>query len=89
MLGSRSFLSLAVRRFSSRLNPVMNVSSDSLTTNTPLEEETSPGYYLISFYPTRVGQIIQKYQVLSKLGWGTGSTVWLAKDIKRFVQHLS
>jgi hypothetical protein len=89
MLRSRAFLSFAVRRFSSRLTPIMNTSSDLLTADTPLEEETNPDYDSRRFYPARVGEIIQKYQILSKLGWGTGSSVWLAKDISRFVQRPS
>lgn len=57
-----------------------------LSSRPPLEEESNPDHDPRRFYPARIGQIIQKYQILSKLGWGTGSTVWLAKDISRCVQ---
>ena len=82
MLRSRAFISLAPKYFS----PQLNMSSHLLPANTLLEEEGNPGYDPRRFYPTRVGETIQKYQIISKLGWGTGSTVWLAKDINRFVQ---
>lgn len=89
MLRSRTFLSLALRRFSSRLDPIMNTSTQLLPANTLLDEEGNPDYDPRRFYPARIGDTIQKYQIVSKLGWGTGSTVWLAKDTNRFVQFLS
>ena len=89
MLRSRAFHSLAPRRFSSRLTPIVNTSSHLLPANTILEEEENPDYDRRRFYPVRVGETIQKYQIVSKLGWGTGSTVWLAQDINRFVQRPS
>ncbi len=89
MLPSRAFLSLAVRRLSSRPTPIMNASSGLIPADAPLEEEGNPDYDPRRFYPARVGDTIQKYQILSKLGWGTGSTVWLAKDNSRSVQHPS
>jgi serine/threonine-protein kinase SRPK3 len=64
----------------------MNRRSHLLPANTLLEEEENPGYDSKRFYPAHVGQTIQKYQIVSKLGWGTSSTVWLAKEINRFVQ---
>lgn len=51
---------------------------------TLLEEESNPDYDPRRFYPARVGEIIQKYKIVSKLGWGTNSTVWLAKDVSRW-----
>lgn len=89
MLRYRTSLSLALRPFSSRSNPIMNTSPHRLTATTLLDEERNPDYDPRRFYPARIGDIIQKYQIVSKLGWGTGSTVWLAKDINRFVQFPS
>ncbi|KAL9004338.1 MAG: hypothetical protein Q9188_002851 [Gyalolechia gomerana] len=48
-----------------------------------MEEEahdtTSKGRY----YPVRIGDVIkEKYQVLGKLGYGVGSTVWLANEFR-------
>jgi hypothetical protein len=65
----------------------MNTTSRLLPANTPLEEEENPDYDPKHFYRARVGETIQKYQIVSKLGWGTSSTVWLAKEISGFVQH--
>ncbi|QPH11091.1 hypothetical protein C2857_002681 [Epichloe festucae Fl1] len=54
------------------------------TTSPPLEEEKSSSYDPESYYPARIGETIQgKYRLISKLGWGTGSTVWLAGVVSR------
>ncbi|KAJ5723664.1 hypothetical protein N7488_001699 [Penicillium malachiteum] len=53
-----------------------------------IEEETIPGYVAARYYPTRIGEILQsRYQVVGKLGFGTSSTVWLARDMdyRRYV----
>ncbi|OQE10811.1 hypothetical protein PENVUL_c003G02530 [Penicillium vulpinum] len=43
-------------------------------------EEFEKGHY----YPVNIGDVlVSKYQVLGKLGFGTTSTVWLARDLKR------
>ncbi|EFY86239.1 protein kinase-like protein [Metarhizium acridum CQMa 102] len=53
-----------------------------LPASTPIEEEELPGYVAENYYPTRIGQVFEsRYRVLCKLGRGTGSTVWLAKDL--------
>jgi serine/threonine-protein kinase SRPK3 len=59
-----------------------------LLANIPLEEEQNPDCDPGRFYPAQVREIIQRYQIVSKLGWGTGSTVWLAKDTSRWVQRM-
>jgi serine/threonine-protein kinase SRPK3 len=47
------------------------------------EEETLPGYVPTRYYPVRIGQIFRdRYQVVGKLGFGTTSTVWLARDLE-------
>ena len=49
-----------------------------------LEEERSSSYDPESYYPARIGEIIhEEYRLISKLGWGTASTVWLARTISR------
>ncbi|KAF5020125.1 hypothetical protein F66182_7857 [Fusarium sp. NRRL 66182] len=51
----------------------------------PFEEERSLDYSPKSYYPARIGEKLRgKYQLVSKLGWGTGSTVWLAKTSSWF-----
>ncbi|PGG98713.1 CMGC/SRPK protein kinase [Polytolypa hystricis UAMH7299] len=45
-----------------------------------IEEETLPGYTPEKYYPAQLGEILNHYQILGKLGFGTTSTVWLARD---------
>jgi serine/threonine-protein kinase SRPK3 len=48
----------------------------------PLEEEKTPYYNPAHFYPARLGEVLQgRYQLATKLGHGSSSTVWLAKDL--------
>ncbi|KAL2865720.1 putative serine/threonine-protein kinase [Aspergillus lucknowensis] len=50
-----------------------------------VDEEICPGYSAASFYPAKPGEVLAKgYQLLVKIGWGSQSTVWLARDISRF-----
>jgi len=45
----------------------------------PIEEERCVLYDSKTFYPARVGETLgANFKLISKLGWGTGSTVWLA-----------
>jgi hypothetical protein len=47
-----------------------------------LEEEHCPTYKAESYYPMRLGEILNnKYQVCMKFGWGTTATVWVARDL--------
>ncbi|KAH8928707.1 kinase-like protein [Atractiella rhizophila] len=51
---------------------------------TPRHEETVEDYVAGGFHPMAIGQVFnQKYEVVSKLGWGRFSTVWLVKDATR------
>lgn len=48
-----------------------------------VEEEEWPWYTAQSFYPVRIGEVLQsRYQVLFKLDYGTTSTVWMCRDLK-------
>jgi hypothetical protein len=50
----------------------------------PVEEEKTP-YYHRQFYPAHLGQILnERYQIATKLGYGSSSTVWLARDLHRY-----
>ncbi|KAJ5611747.1 hypothetical protein N7528_008852, partial [Penicillium herquei] len=47
-----------------------------------VEEERTPNYNARHFYPVRLYEILNnRYQVAAKIGWGTSSTVWLARDL--------
>jgi serine/threonine protein kinase len=51
-----------------------------------VDEERCPGYSSEDFYPATPGDVLaDRYRVLVKIGWGTGSTVWLAEDARRSV----
>lgn len=55
-----------------------------------IEEETVAHYRSELFYPARLGDVLNnRYQIISKLGYGTSSTVWLAQDKKRYAMLLS
>ncbi|KAE8318190.1 kinase-like domain-containing protein [Aspergillus transmontanensis] len=48
-----------------------------------IEEEEVPLYNPQNFYPVYIGEVIaSRYQVVSKLGYGTSSTVWLCRDLQ-------
>ncbi|KAK2759995.1 hypothetical protein FQN54_002731 [Arachnomyces sp. PD_36] len=54
-----------------------------LTEKRPIEEEDIPSYRAEQFYPVHIGEIFDsRYQVVSKLGFGTSSTVWLCRDLR-------
>lgn len=45
------------------------------------EEETLPDYDPADYYPAQIGQVLtNRYQIVGKLGYGVGSTAWLARD---------
>ncbi|GIK04877.1 hypothetical protein Aspvir_008975 [Aspergillus viridinutans] len=49
-----------------------------------VDEEVCPNYNSASFYPAKPGEVLaNKFQLLVKIGWGSQSTVWLARDISR------
>ncbi|KAL4940228.1 hypothetical protein BDV06DRAFT_197124 [Aspergillus oleicola] len=49
-----------------------------------VDEEICPDYNPAAFHPAKPGQVLAKnYQLLAKIGWGSQSTVWLARDISR------
>ena len=51
-----------------------------------VDEEVCPDYNSASFYPAKPGEVLAKnYQLLAKIGWGSQSTVWLARDISRYL----
>jgi serine/threonine-protein kinase SRPK3 len=48
-----------------------------------IEEETVPDYVASRYYPVRIGEVFQdRYQVVTKLGFGIISTAWLARDME-------
>ena len=61
-----------------------------LNIDIPIEEERKGDYDPKHFYPVKLGQIFaEAYQVVTKLGFGGSSTVWLAKDVRRYVSVIT
>lgn len=51
-----------------------------------IEEEKTPYYSPAKFYPAHIGEVLNdRYQLVTKLGYGSSSTIWLARDLKQFV----
>lgn len=47
-----------------------------------IEEERGPWYTSTTFYPAKIGEVLQsRYQIVGKLGYGGYSTVWLCRDL--------
>ncbi|GKZ78393.1 hypothetical protein AnigIFM56816_001951 [Aspergillus niger] len=48
----------------------------------PFEEESLPDYLKERYYPVSLGEVLNsRYQVITKLGFGASSTVWLCRDL--------
>ncbi|RAL15704.1 CMGC/CLK protein kinase [Aspergillus homomorphus CBS 101889] len=48
-----------------------------------IEEEQLPFYVAERYYPVDIGEVFAgKYQVVSKLGFGTSSTAWLCRNLE-------
>lgn len=48
-----------------------------------IEEENYSWYSPKNFYPVHIGGLIrERYQVITKLGYGTSSTSWLCRDLR-------
>lgn len=55
-----------------------------LPDNVTVDEERIPGHNFKLSYPANPGDVLlDRFQLISKIGWGTTSTVWLARDSKR------
>jgi serine/threonine-protein kinase SRPK3 len=60
-----------------------NLNFTHIPLNQAIEEETIPDYVASRYYPVRIGEVFQdRYQVVSKLGFGACSTAWLARDVE-------
>ena len=56
-----------------------------LPANVLVKEEQVPGYRPEFYYPANPGEVLNyRYKILTKVGWGTASTVWLAEDLERY-----
>lgn len=81
-----AFRQIGRRLFSRPSSLVRTISGSGFITLDPtkrIEEERMPSYDKGVFYPVRLGDVYSsRYQVLSKLGFGANSTVWLCRDLQ-------
>ncbi|GKZ35249.1 hypothetical protein AbraIFM66950_005843 [Aspergillus brasiliensis] len=76
-------------RFKSHQLPRLLSSTTTFIPNhEPVDEELSPSYNPKHYYPAKPGEVlVNNYQLLVKIGWGSNSTVWLVRDIARHVTY--
>ncbi len=54
-----------------------------------VEEEKLPDYRAEHYYPVEIGQVFNDcYKIIRKLGYGTRSTVWLCRDIRKEKEYV-
>lgn len=55
-----------------------------------IEEEKLYDYKAEHYYPVKIGEIYQgRYSIIGKLGYGTSSTVWLCRDLRREQEYVA
>lgn len=65
-----------------------NTSFKTLPTDQRIGEEAHDAISKGRYYPVRIGDVVQdRYQIVGKLGFGVGSTVWLANDFHHAAKH--
>lgn len=56
---------------------------DVIDSSEKVEEEILPDYLKERYYPVHIGDVLKsQYQVITKLGFGSSSTVWLCRDLR-------
>lgn len=79
-----------VRALKHRPWPLSRAVAPKLLVNETIEEEHTPYYDPTRFYPAHLGDVLnERYQLATKLGYGSGSTIWLARDLNQFVPHVT
>lgn len=73
-----------LRPLKHRFWPLSTAAAPRLDISKPIEEELTPYYDPCRFYPARLGDVLGgRYQIATKLGFGSSSTVWLARDLNQ------
>lgn len=68
--------------WSRRLSSISNGTTTHMI-NEPVDEEFLYEERLKYFHPTRAGDVLDgRFKAIAKLGFGAGSTVWLAENLK-------
>jgi hypothetical protein len=83
----RYFQPIQRRVFSSLHKKPFTLPTPKLISSSNLvDEERLPWYEKDSFYPARPGDVLaDRFQILVKIGYGSSSTAWLARDIRKYV----
>ena len=69
-----------------QLWPSSTAIASHLNNGQSVEEELTPYYDPSCFYPAQSGDVLNgRYRLATKLGHGTSSTVWLARDLNQYV----
>ncbi|KGO67759.1 hypothetical protein PITC_000970 [Penicillium italicum] len=89
MIGLRFTSRVTKRTFISLRKKPLHLPPTSSTFAIPshevVDEERCPSYNPQDYYTARPGETLgDNYQLLAKIGWGTSSTVWLARDMRRY-----
>lgn len=86
MLRARGRMESLLKMLHSSPWPLSTATAPAMDKCRPVEEERVPYYDPKRFYPTYLGEVLNgRYQIATKLGYGTNSTVWLARDLHKFV----
>lgn len=68
--------------------PLSTAVAPKLPVKEPIEEECTPYYDPARFYPAQLGHVLgDRYQLATKLGYGSNSITWLARDLNQFVHN--
>jgi hypothetical protein len=76
------FSSEALARWKLKLSDIVEMGlteADGKFTKKPKSEDLTV-YHKGGFHPAELGDIINGYRLIRKLGWGTYGTVWLAES---------
>ena len=64
-----------------------NIGFQTVPADQRTEEGNLPNYNAEKYYAVRIGEVLRaRYQIVGKLGFGGGSTVWACRDL-RYVSH--
>ncbi|KAK9237119.1 kinase-like domain-containing protein [Lipomyces kononenkoae] len=81
--GLAAKLGLSTARPDSQPRAFPSEGFDAIGKDQLVEEETMPEYMSEHFYPVRLGEVFNdRFQTVAKLGYGTSSTIWLARDLQ-------
>ncbi|KAL8735011.1 MAG: hypothetical protein Q9166_001136 [cf. Caloplaca sp. 2 TL-2023] len=85
MASTKTWARFLLRRLWPSETPPLLSTPSRIPAHVLVEEECLPRYDPSHFFPVRLGMSINdRYQIISKLGYGSQSTVWLVRDMWRW-----